>query len=544
MASSTAPTSSDPIIVFDTHITIAILHALSLPDLLSACLLNKSWNALITANSESIYRSLAYNIGIDARDIAILEDYHQYASSHQEEGGEGAWNKEVLDICGLKPRFKDARKDISWKRACQVYLKRRKNWISGRGTVGYIGVPDNDVASVVVDEAQQVLYVGTWNDTVLGVDAANPHELLSEMEFEDNGAVEELSWQNDHLIISGSEAVHTWNPDPDSRGFLIPSETIEYKNGDGDRTHVGEQDGKPIVVTVKEPHTLLLRNVVDGKESTLVLTNVPARKLTWPKSKIIIKDDYIFLISGGLHIYPTSSPSTLLASLPKIDMLPFPGAVMPKQVYSLGMNHDGVAVPVAEDEEALMGRVEMGIEKGEDTGMDAMFKFVSDVHVTSTDLFVVGTTGTVYVLRSYKDALSIADPKKRRAALNEQVIALKFKGGLNSIAVHGENVAIFCLSGIYLLHTSSLPSSPTASPTIPLQILLDAPSALLRRLEESTRLTLTRSRLYVVWSAAVEFDEGEIVDGKGVGRCVGEELCEGDGYCLKVWDFGGDEKVA
>ncbi|ODO04924.1 hypothetical protein I350_05534 [Cryptococcus amylolentus CBS 6273] len=541
MTLPTTPTSSDPILAFDTHVTVGILHALPLSDLLSACLINKSWNALIKANSESIYRSLAHNIGIDARDVDILEGYHQYASSRKEGDEEGAWNREIFDVCGIKAPFEDARKELSWKRACQTYLRRKRNWVSGRGTVGYIGVPDNDVASVAVDEAQQVLYVGTWNDTVLGVDPAKPNELFSEMDFDDNGAVQELFWQNDHLIISGSEAVHTWVPDSDSRGFLVPSETIEYKNGDAKRTHVGEQNGKPVVVTVKEPHTMLVQDVVGGKESKLLLKNLPAKKVTWPKSKVIVKDDYIFLISGGLHIYPVSSPTTLLASIPKIDMLPFPNAVVPKHVYSLGMNHEGVKPPVAEDGEALVHKLEMVVEKSEDVGMDAMFNFVSDVHVTATDLFVVGTTGTVYVLRSYKDVLSIADPKKRKAALNEQVIALKFKGGLNSIAVHGENVAIFCLSGIYLLHTSSLPSPSSTQTTIPLHLLLDAPSALLPQLEESITLVLTRSRLYVVWSASIEFDEGEIVDGKGVGRCVDEELCEGDGYCLKVWDFEGED---
>ncbi|ODN87138.1 hypothetical protein L198_07140 [Cryptococcus wingfieldii CBS 7118] len=578
----------DPLLRLDPSITLEILYLLPLHDLISCQLVSKSWNTVIDSYSTSIYRNLSLSILYSKR-------YSRLKAAADAPETTRISSSDAL-VRGIK---------VDWKAAVKKAVMEEKNWKYGRATTKWLTPGSNAVWRQKIDPEEQVLYTVSRIGGIQAHTLAAPHTPL--FEYVDTAPYGHLEFTKGYLIfnIENHYEVHLTPPalarlSPEKKG-RIPNveESATYGDGwshtkkrpwqlqDGEtlRGHLtyyrsistptdcfafrartdreGTDKERPVVGFAGATHAYIYGLANDGYvESYSFAGDIMNQDVNY----IEFDDDFLFVC--GDHDMRTFSRHThkALSTFPEMSF------EQPLHVfYSLFPNEEKTALPVrtpsgpvekpARAELVWLDGWWIGDSDSENNRIQRQASLFDNdplfnaCHYTSRDLFCSNISGILYVLRSYREVLSIPDPAKRQEAITRHLLLLDVGGDLetgergeeqmlNQLATCGEKVVFNTNGKVYVLDAASLPAPPYDPPTpstpsapcpqIRLLSLLDVHQHGLRH---SSSLQMDDTTIYLVyWAQERVRNGGDEIDISGA-HLTASDL----GMCVKAWDFGWEE---
>ncbi|ODO04923.1 hypothetical protein I350_05533 [Cryptococcus amylolentus CBS 6273] len=578
----------DPLLRLDPSITLEILYLLPLHDLISCHLVSKPWKTVIDSYSTSIYRNLSLSILNSKR-------YNRLKAAADAPKTTRISSSDAL-VGGLK---------VDWKAAVKKAVMEEKNWKYGRATTKWLTPGSNAVWRQKIDPEEQVLYTVSRIGGIQAHTLAAPYTPL--FEYVDTAAYAHLEFTKGYLIfnIENHFEIHLTPPalarlSPEEKE-RIPNveESATYGEGwshtekrpwqlqDGEtlRGHLtyyrsistptdcfafrartnreGTDKERPVVGFAGATHAYIYDLANDGYVESYSLAG---DFMNQDVNYIEFDDDFLFVCSDNDMRTFSRHTHKALSTFPEISL------EQPLHVfYSLFPNEGKTALPIrtpsgpgekqARAELVWLDGWWIGDSDSENSRIqrhDSLFNIdqrFNACHYTSQDLFCANISGILYVLRSYREVLSISDPEKRQEAIMRHLLLLDVTGDLetgergeeqtlNQLATCGEKVVFNTNEKVYVLDAASLPAPPydppTAStpsapcPKIRLLSLLDVHEHGLRH---SSSLQMDDTTIYLVyWAQERARNGGEEID------IYEAQLTTDDlGMCVKAWDFGWEE---
>ncbi|WVQ77400.1 hypothetical protein IAR50_007085 [Cryptococcus sp. DSM 104548] len=593
--------TSDPLLRLDPSTTLEILYHLPLRDLVACQRVSQSWDSIIDSYATSIYHNLAPSI----------LDLSRYKRLQALDDASQATRRYAMD----ESLVTDGK--VDWRAAVIQTVMEEKNWKNGRAKTRWITPGSNAVWRQKIDPEEQVIYSvsrigGISSHTLFSPGLTPPQELL--FEYAEVAPYAHLEFTQGYLIFNLEHhyEVHLTPPafarlSEEERQRLpdaSQSETSGYgwsqfggliwntKPGEVPRGHLtfyrtihtpsdcfafrartdreGTDEERPMVGFAGPTHAY----IYSLADENYVETYSFADDIQDSKPNYIEFDDDFVFICGDQHVHTYSRQTrTALAAFPEKNQQSYelelsykllPGAL--EATPLLPQRGDEGTSCVPGEKPARTGRARLEGQFSGDLEFDNEWQrrlrartinrnySFNACHYTSKDLFFTNKIGALYVLRWYKQALSIVDPAERARAIRLSLIVLDLGSDVTSglrklhqLTTCGEKVVFNTGHELYMLNTSSLPPPPyipwrtlanpppfaPIPPPISILSLLDVHRNGLRH---SSSLQMDERTIYLVYWAPKSVREGGRED-----RLAADVSMDDFGMCVKVWDFGWED---
>ncbi|WVW80243.1 hypothetical protein I302_102221 [Kwoniella bestiolae CBS 10118] len=591
---SSPPLPNDPLQALGPSLFLQILSHLPLDPLTSCLRVSKSWHSLIISSPTTLYKPLARTVGIEP---PILDDLDIKDKATAQSS---TWSDPTTSSVDPRGEGDD---EVNWKGVVKDYLELQSNWKNGRARSKWVHPGRNTVWRIKVDHEEGTIITTSRLDGILVSDLKTSEPLF---EYEEIGSYAHLEFVKGYAIFNSNDdrsfEIHltptALSRFPPSRRRSLPPSTRSITHNRGysftledhyqPPRHDSEAPENPPRGHLTYYKTLTPRTDCFAFRARVDREYTPEERLVFGTSSdeeayvydlqaeggremerfvfdqedrgrpnyIEFDDSFLFIChSTSINVYSRITKKKV-TTFPPPFTAPFDAASAIYTCYDPSKSTRKIR-PAKEDE-VLVGELKVEGRWIDDNGFDGVMmasgqgriagREFAAVHYTSKDLFAITKSGTIYVLRNYKDILSIQNPEARDKALNANLLAIVLRESLRQLSTYGEHVVVTSATSIFLLYTSSLPLSPyntgsslSPRPSIKIRCLLDVHH---KGMNQCSCLQLDREKIYAVYWALGESEAGGTANYEGERVLPPQEAVGDFGLCVKVWDFGLGRGVA
>ncbi|WWC68553.1 uncharacterized protein I206_102482 [Kwoniella pini CBS 10737] len=573
----------DPLSTLGPSLFLQILSQLPLESLQTCYSVSKSWNELISSSPTTLYKPLAYSIGLEPPQLSKLEKIDKNTAKSS------AWLNPRQDQS--KPITSDT---LHWKNVVKEQVIMQNNWKRGRAKGKWIYPRTNTAWRIKIDEEEGTIISTT---RLIGVSVSDFETSEPLFEYKEVGGYAHLEFVKGYAIFNSNNdrsfEVHITPSalsrlSTERRSKLPPSNQSITHNKGYSFTNGKRYVPVPTISNEIPPrgHLTYYKSLTPRTECFAFRARIdrqytPEERLVFgtssteeayiydlqsesdqemenfiyepedrgPPNYIEFDDNYLYICQQfSVNVYSRNTKRKLL-TFPPLFTAPFDAASAIYTCYDTSKVTKKIK-PKAKDD-ILVGEIEIQGKWIDDLGFDAVMmasgqgriagrKF-SAIHYTSNDLFAITRSGTIYALRNYHEIFSIQNPEERDKAVNANSLAIVLRECLLQLSTYGENVVITSSSSVFLLHTESLPKPPynigiSQNPRMNIKLikLLDI---IQKGMVQCSCLQMDSKRIYIVYWALGEAEAGGHEDYEGNKILPPEQAINAHGLCVKVWDF-------
>ncbi|WWC88082.1 uncharacterized protein L201_002986 [Kwoniella dendrophila CBS 6074] len=601
---TSTPTSSkttclDPLDVLGPSLFLQTLSNLSLDSLTTCLSVCESWNYIISESITTLYKPIAYEIGVEPDQLKMLEMIEKATAS------QSLWSSDPDEPFDEPIPEDEPSGSVNWKGIVKSYLTLQNNWKSAKAKSHWIYPGRNTIWRLKIDKEEGTIITTSRIDGILVSDLKTSEPLF---EYEDVAPYAHLEFVKGYAIFNANnERSFEIHLTPTALRKLSPEKRKKIPSNRSSITHdTGysfalnnhyEPTINPLNKEIQIPpkgHLTYFKTLTPRTECFAFRARIDKEftsdeKLVFGTSSdeeayifdlqsessqemerfvfdhedrgrpnyIEFDDNFLFICHRfSVNVYSRITKKKLTTFPPPVTA-PFDAASAIYTCYDVmkvrKLKHDN-----NDDEKSnnlvLAGELDIQGKWIDDNGFEGVMmssgqgridgREFSAIHYTSRDLFAITRSGTLYVLRNYHEVFSIQNAEARDKAVNANSLAIVLRQRLLHLSTHGEHVIFSSPNSVFLLHTSSLPLGPyntgkiesgNTRPSIKIKKLLNVHA---KGLSQTSCLQMDRENIYLVYWALGEYEAGGVENPQGTKTLPPQEAIGDFGLSVKVWNFG------